>query len=179
MNRRLLGTTLMLAVLSAQAIAKPRIHPIAGYGKIAPLTGYEGRADPAVRYRVIFNVTKAAPSPDMANPALDKVARLLNLLARDRIYPAKGDVVVVIHGAATPIVANSGLYAAKTNVAINPNLTLIRELREAGVTIAVCSQALHGQQIKPGDVATGVRIDLSAMTTLVALQARGWAILPD
>lgn len=127
----------------------------------------------------MFNVTKAAAAPDKINPSLDKVARLLNLLERDSIRPAPGDIVVIVHGAATPIVTNSTAYAAKTRAASNPNLELIEKLREAGVTVAVCSQALHANRISVKELAPGIRIDLSAMTTLTALQLRGWALIPD
>lgn len=170
-----IGIIVMPATLSAQPMA-PRI---AGHGAIAPLTGDETRADPALRYRLVFNVTKAAAAPDKVNPSLDKVARLLNLLGRDAIRPAAGDIVVIVHGAATPIVASSAVYEAKTKAKLNPNLELIKKLRDAGVTVAVCSQALHANRITAKDLAPGVRVDLSAMTTLAALQLRGWALIPD
>ena len=86
---------------------------------------------------------KAAAAPDKVNPSLDKVARLLNLLGRDNIRPAPDDIVAIVHGAATPIVANSVVYAAK----LNPNLDLIENLREARITVAVCSQALYANGI--------------------------------
>ena len=170
-----IGLSVMPTTLSAQTSA-PRI---AGYGAIAPLTGGETRAEPALTYRLVFNVTKAAATPDKVNPSLDKVARLLNLLGRDNILPAPGDIVVIVHGAATPIVANSTAYAAKTKAKLNPNLELIAKLRDAGVTVAVCSQALHANRIPAKQLAPGVRVDLSAMTTLAALQLRGWAFIPD
>ena len=176
-----IGLSTMPSTLSAQTSA-PRI---AGYGAIAPLTGDEMRAEPGLRYRLVFSVTKAAATPDKVNPSLDKVARLLNLLGRDNIRPAPGDIVAIIHGAATPIVANSTAYAAKTKTKtkakakVNPNLDLIEKLREAGVTVAVCSQALHANGISTRQLAPAVRVDLSAMTTLAALQLRGWALIPD
>ena len=170
-----IGLSVMPTTLSAQTSA-PRI---AGYGAIAPLTGGETRAEPALTYRLVFNVTKAAATPDGVSPSLDKVARLLNLLGRDNIRPAQGDIVVIVHGAATPIVANSTAYAAKTKAKLNPNLELIAKLRDAGVTVAVCSQALHANRIPAKQLAPGVRVDLSAMTTLAALQLRGWAFIPD
>ena len=169
-----IGLSVMPTTLSAQTSA-PRI---ANYGAIAPLTGDETRAEPGLRYRLVF-VTKAAATPDKVNPSLDKVARLLNLLDRDNIRPAPGDIVVIIHGAATPIVTNSTAYEAKTKAKLNPNLDLIEKLREAGVTVAVCSQALHANRISAKQLAPSVRIDLSAMTTLAALQLRGWALIPD
>lgn len=170
-----IGISAMPSTLSAQTSA-PRI---AGYGAIAPLTGDELRAEPVLRYRLVFNVTKAAATPDKVNPSLDKVARLLNLLGRDNIRPEPGDIVVIVHGAATPIVTNSAVYAAKTKAKLNPNLELIAKLREAGVTVAVCSQALHANRISGKELAPAVRVDLSAMTTLAALQLRGWALIPD
>jgi len=170
-----IGLSAMPTTLSAQT-SSPRV---AGYGAIAPLTGDEMRAEPGLRYRLLFNVTKAAATPDKINPSLDKVARLLNLLGRDNIKPAPDDIVVIVHGAATPIVANSRVYAGKTKAKYNPNLDLIEKLREAGVTIAVCSQALHANRISTKELGPAVRVDLSAMTTLAALQLRGWALIPE
>jgi intracellular sulfur oxidation DsrE/DsrF family protein len=175
----LLAISLAASFVATTASAQMATPRIAGYGAIAPLTGAEGRADRALRYRLVFSVTKAAPSPDKVNPSLEKVARLLNLLGRDNIKPKPGDLVVIVHGAATPIVANSAVYASKTKAAANPNLELIEKLRAAGVTVAVCSQALHGNKISPMQLAPSVRVDLSAMTTLAALQLRGWALMPD
>lgn len=177
--RTLFALSIGIAVMPITVSAQTSAPRIAGYGAIAPLTGDEMRAEPGLRYRLVFNVTKAAAAPDKVNPSLDKVARLLNLLDRDGIRPAPGDIVVIVHGAATPIVTNSTVYAAKTKAASNPNLELIEKLRGAGVAVAVCSQALHANRIPVKDLAPGIRVDLSAMTTLAALQLRGWALIPD
>lgn len=177
--RTVIALSFSLCVLPAALSAQTGSPRIAGYGAIAPLTGAETRAEPGLRYRLVFSVTKAAATPDKVNPSLDKVARLLNLLGRDNILPAPGDIVVIVQGAATPIVTNSIVYAAKTKATGNPNLELIAKLRQAGVIVAVCSQALHANRISSGGLAPEVRIDLSAMTTLAALQLRGWALIPD
>src|SRR3546814_20356266 len=81
--------------------------------------------DPALRYRVVFSITEAAPAGEV-NHSLEKVARYLNLLAAGGVVPNVGDIVAVVHGPATPIVANKPA---------NPNLTLIAALQEAGVTV--------------------------------------------
>ena len=177
--RTLFALSIGLAVMPTTVSAQTSAPRIAGYGAIAPLSGDETRAEPGLRYRLVFNVTKAAATPDKVNPSLDKVARLLNLLDRDGIRPAPGDIVVIVHGAATPIVTNSTVYAAKTKARLNPNLDLIEKLSEAGVTVAVCSQALHAGRISAKQLAPAVRVDLSAMTTLAALKLRGWALIPD
>ena len=177
--RTIITLSIGLGILPTTLGAKTASPRIAGYGSIAPLTGAETRAEPGLRYRLVFSVTKAAATPDKVNPSLDKVARLLNLLGRDNIRPTPGDIVVIVQGAATPIVANSTVYAAKTKATSNPNRELIAKLREAGVIVAVCSQALHANRISAEELAPAVRVDLSAMTTLAALQLRGWALIPD
>ena len=105
-------------------------------------------------------------------------ARLIHLAA---VYGVSvpGDVAVVIHGAATPLVMTDAAYAERTKVAKNPNLPLVAALRSAGVSVRVCSQALVGNKVDPATVDKGIEIDVSALTTMATLQLRGWALIPD
>lgn len=169
-----------LLFVQASGAAQDRANPvIVPYGKITLPEEAANRPDPALRYRVVFSITKAGPDANQPNPSLDKVARMINLLGAYGIRPQAGDIVAVVHGAATPIVATDQIYAAKTKGQRNPNLDLIAKLRAAGVVVAVCSQALHGNGIDPKDVAPGVELDVSAMTTITTLQLKGWALMPD
>lgn len=93
--------------------------------------------------------------------------------------PVPGDVVVIVHGPATPIVIEDAAYAKKTGNVSNPNRPLIAALTRAGVSVRVCSQALVGNKIDPAVVEKGVEVDVSALTTMAALQLRGWALIPD
>ena len=162
------------------ASAQMRDGPaISGYGKTFPTDGAQTRPDAKLRYRVLFNITKAAPSPDKLNPSLEKVARFVNLLAVDGVKPSPGDIVAIVHGPATPSIVKNAAFGRKAEGKANPNLELITKLQAAGVTVAVCDQALHGQGFQQEEVATGVRIDVSALTTLATLQLRGWALIPD
>ncbi|WP_288046463.1 DsrE family protein [Sphingomonas sp.] len=52
-------------------------------------------------------------------------------------------------------------------------------MKAAGVVVAVCGQALQAHKYAVKDVAPGVRVDVSAMTTMANLQLRGWALLPE
>src|SRR3546814_11610467 len=74
------------------------------------------RPDPKLRYRVLFNVTKTASSPDRVNPSLEKVARFVNLLGPDKVHPATGDIAVIIHGPATLIILQNAPYASRMKV---------------------------------------------------------------
>lgn len=93
--------------------------------------------------------------------------------------PAPGDVVVIVHGPATPIVVNNAAYVKRTGIATNPNIALVAALKRAGASVRVCSQALAGNAFAPGDVTPGIEIDRSALITLSNLQLRGWALIPD
>jgi intracellular sulfur oxidation DsrE/DsrF family protein len=179
MMRPLKGLMLVGALTTAQiASAEPTFPAIQGYGGIHPTEGASERPDRRLRYRVVFNITKAAPEPGKVNPSLDKVARFLNLLAADGVRPRRGDVVAIVHGAATPLVMSNEAYRAKHG-APNPNLELIRRLREAGAEVHVCSQALFGNRIERTSVAELVEVDVAALVTIANLQLRGYALIPD
>lgn len=173
------------AVLASLCIAAPALAQqppkplIDSYGAPFPTTDAVERPDPTLRYRVVFSVTKAAADPSKPTPSLDKIARFLNLLDADGVCVKPGDVVAIIYGPATAVVATDAGYAAKTKALTNPNLPLIAKLQAAGVVVAVCGQALSAHQIPSSDLAPGIRVDVAAMTTLANLQLRGWAVLTD
>lgn len=155
---------------------------VPGFGAAVDVPGASVRPRARSETRAVFPATRAAPSADKVVPALDKAARYLNLLGLQGIRIRPGDVVVVVSGPATSGVLTDTAYRERTGntgIAGNPNLPLIRALREAGAVVSVCGQALHGQKIAPGDVTPEVRKDLSAMTTLVDLQSRGYALIPE
>lgn len=173
------AAVITMAYGSSAVAADPRHPVVQNFGAISPMPAAKERPDRKLRYRVLFSVTKAPASPDQVNPNLEKVARFLNLLGADGVRPLPGDVAVVIHGPATPLVMDDAAYAERLKTANNPNLPLIAALRSAGVSIRVCSQALVGNKIDPATVAKTVEIDVSALTTMATLQLRGWALIPD
>lgn len=180
MRKLYFAATVLLTLSGGTAMAADPHHPVLqAYGAIAPMPDARERPDHSVRYRVLFSVTKAAASPDQVNPSLEKVARFLNLLGADHVSPKAGDVVVIMHGPATPLVMADAAYIERTKTAKNPNLPLIAALRAAGVSVRVCSQALVGSKIDPAQVEKGVEIDVSALTTIATLQLRGWVLIPD
>ena len=60
----------------------------------------------------------------------------------------------------------------------NPNLDLLHQLHEAGVEIYVCGQSLVSQGQRPEEVAVFVDVAVSALTSLVNLQADGYSYIP-
>ena len=116
--------------------------PVPGYGIPFDTKGAAERPDPAVRYRVVFNATRGASKTGSVLPALERAARLLNLLAQEGVHVQTGDVAIVVSGPATPGVLTDAAYARHANdpqVHANPNLPLIDALQKAGAVVSVCS----------------------------------------
>lgn len=101
----------------------------------------------------------------------------MNLLGESDVRPKPGDVVAIIHGDATPIVLSEAAYAKRHSGSLNSNLELIPRLRDAGVSVRVCSQALAGRSIAVEEVDKLVAVDVAAVTTLANLQLRGYALI--
>lgn len=170
---------LTTAPVAMPAMAAETTFPvIKGYGGIQSTQGARERPDKAVRYRIVANVTKAPAEAGKVNPTLERVARLVNLLGADGVRPQPGDIVAIVHGPATLLVLTDAAYRARLGVA-NPNIELIERLREHGVEVHVCSQAVAGNAITHADMNPLVQLDVSAGTTLANLQLRGYALIPD
>lgn len=163
---------------SPVAAGAPPVSPVPHFGAIVPLPDAANQPDPAIAYRVVFDIDTAIGDRSAPHPALVKVARFLNLLATKGIRPRKGDVVAILHGPATPAVLTHAAYRARFGTG-NPNQALIAELEAAGAQIHVCGQALHAQKIAASEVAPMVTVDLAALTTLTTLQLRGFALVAD
>lgn len=89
MPKRALAALLLAAAMlmggASLAAQGSLVYPvIPGFGAIVVVPGAAERPDPKLCYRVLFNVTKAASSPDQVNPSLEKVARFVNLLGADK-----------------------------------------------------------------------------------------------
>lgn len=147
-------------------------------GKVRPYPGSAAQPRPDKRYKVVFNITKAADSADKVNPGLEHIARLINLYALAKV-PAKNlSIVAVVHGPATASILDDQHYREKQKTA-NPNTALIQALAKAGVTLFVCGQALAHQDLQPEWVHPDVRLALAALTVLPIYQSQGYALMPE
>jgi intracellular sulfur oxidation DsrE/DsrF family protein len=164
-------------IVSGDAMARDAAYPvIAGYGQIMPAEGVANMPDPSVRYRVVFDVQRAATDEAQVHPAFERAARFVNLLGRSGIRPMADDIVVIVYGAATTAILSDEAYQARFHRA-NPNTLLLAELKRAGVAVHVCSYALAHAKVERKDVSHDVEVDLAAMVTLVTLQAKGWSVI--
>jgi intracellular sulfur oxidation DsrE/DsrF family protein len=150
---------------------------IENYGKIHFLADSAFKPQPDHVYKVVFALTQAPAQPDKVNPALDHVARTVNLYVASGVPLDKLKFVAVAYGAATPLALDNAHYRAAFGVP-NPNLQLIGELKKAGVTVAVCGQAVAEHHFSYDWIDPQVTLSLSALTTLSTLQQQGYALMP-
>lgn len=175
-----LGVVLGLSCFNSQAHAEDKPGPapaIQGAGKIHPLPHAAYQPNPKADYKVVFGLTMAAAKPDQINPALERVARTVNLYVNAGVPISHLHFVAVASGGATALALDDAHYRQQFGID-NPNLPVITQLRKAGVDVAVCGQAVaeHGYPYEGID--KQVTLALSALTTIIELQRLGYALMP-
>lgn len=151
---------------------------IAGYGRIHYESGFAFQPQADQSYKIVVALTAGATKPDQVNPALDHVARIVNLYVAAGVPLSHLKIVGIAYGATTPAVMDEAHYRARYGVD-NPNLKLISELRKAGVTVAVCAQAVAEHHIQYAWVSKEVTIALSGLTTVTVLEHDGYTLMQE
>jgi intracellular sulfur oxidation DsrE/DsrF family protein len=181
MNVRLLALSLAaVAAVSSTALAQQGADfwstpAIKGYGPVHVWPQAVLRPDAKTTYKSVFDVTKAGPE-DKVNPSLDHIARTVNVFAAAGIPLSHLKFVVIIHGPATSAALDDAAYQAKFGRP-NPDAAVIAALTKAGVQVMVCGNALGDFKYEPSMVNPNIKVALSAMSTLVILQDRGYAVM--
>lgn len=150
---------------------------IAGYGKIHNRPESAFRPHNGEQYNVVFQVQEGHEPKKSVNAELEKVARTVNLYVASGVPLESLKFVVAIAGSATPVVLNNQRYREEFGVD-NPNLPLIARLRQAGVIISVCDQAVAGHRYGFDWVDKNVTHALSNLTTITTLEKKGYTLMP-
>jgi intracellular sulfur oxidation DsrE/DsrF family protein len=149
---------------------------IEGYGRIHPLPQGAYRPEAGKTYHIVFGMTMAPKAPQDINPALERVARAVNLYTSAGVHLDHLKFVAVAYGPATGLALNNAQYRAAFGVD-NPNLPVIARLRKAGVDIAVCGQAVAEHEYQYEWVDASVTLALSAITTITTLEQNGYSLM--
>ena len=117
--------------------------------------------------------TKANASAE--SESLEEIGRIINLHVAAGIKKERLSVVVVTHGPALFAVSTEEAYRKKFSVS-NPNLVLLKELMDNGVRFIACGQAMNFHDVAPADLDPGIRIALSAKTTISSYENKGYLL---
>lgn len=178
----LAGLGLALAGTAAAASASDAgWHPgvVASAGPIHPVPADAAfMPDRTATYKVVFALAHAGDDPARVSPALERVARTVNLYASAGVHLDHLKFVAVAYGPATALALDDAHYRQLYHVD-NPNLPVIRELRKDGIEVVVCGQAVMEHHFRFEWVDHAVPVALSALTTITELQQqKGYALMP-
>lgn len=130
--------------------------------------------DLSLLYNIVIDITSGPDNPGQMNPSLERVARLINLHVVGGVPLENLHIVLAVHSASAVAVINNEAYQNRFKID-NPNLNLIAELKQAGVKIAACGQTLIMRGIDPMQLAPGVEVATSMITTFTTYQLKGYA----
>jgi intracellular sulfur oxidation DsrE/DsrF family protein len=159
----------------ADATADYVFPVIKDYGKVVKLPN--AAQQPRSDSRIVVDVTKGG-EPDELNPGIEKIARFVNIYQGAGEKPASVKIAIVLHGDATLTALNADTYAERFGTKDNPNFDCLHKLHEAGVEIYVCGQSLISKGAKPEEAVVFADVAVSGLTSLVNLQADGYAYMP-
>ncbi|MCP9236934.1 DsrE family protein [Lewinella sp. JB7] len=167
---------LFLVLLAPALAAQQKVTPAVPFGGIYDVPEATVRPDTSLTYNFVVDVVTGSEEPDSLGEGLYRVARMVNLFAVGGIPAEKVDVVLAIHGGATVGVMDNASYRERFGVD-NPNIPLIRALKEAGVRVTVCGQSLLGRGVPTEAVLPEVEIATSMLTTVAMYQMRGYGVM--
>lgn len=154
---------------------------IAGHGGIVPIPG--GVEPPTAGTKLILDIVSDSLAGGVVK-GLDRAALFCNLYAAANLLPGKDwEVALVLHGPATKAALTDQAYAqygfaSEQGPPRNPNLPLLTRLREAGVELLVCGQAVSYKGFQRKEIDPMVKIAISAALVNINKQAAGYAYLP-
>ena len=157
--------------------AQPTTGPIiADYGAAFVVDNADRPLKDDHVYKVVFEIT-GYDNPGGLNRNLDRVARFLNLHAKNGVAPENIQAAVVLHGAALVNALNEESYQTRFD-SENPNRDIAEALSAAGVQFFVCGQSMGGRGVGKEELAEPFRLATSALTMVHELQAEGYTLQP-
>lgn len=172
---RIQSVSIVVSLLAGFSGSLPAASlPIASVEAAKNVPGAKELPDPNLTYKVVFDLAAAAPKVDEVNPGLSGVARYVNTLAKYGVPADHRQIAVVFHRNATEVILNNETFKARNAGHDNPNIALIKEMKQAGVDFRVCGQAVLAHKIEPKTIQPEIELDLWALTTIVNLELRGY-----
>jgi len=148
-------------------------------GGVITINDPESLPDPKMKYKLMLNFTQAATSTvkkKEINGALAEAARIINLHIAAGVPKKNLEVVLIGHASGLFSLMNNAAYQKKFKID-NPNIPLINELQEAGVSFIVCGQAMNFLDIEKTSLLPGIQLAYSAKTTISTYGMKGFVLL--
>jgi len=132
--------------------------------------------DASIDYKVVIDAyDDPKDSTQIYNP-FSEAARTYNLNIANGVPKSKLQMVVVFHNLNMDPVLNNESYNLKHGIE-NPNIEVIRTLKDLGVDFYVCGQILGFMNIPKENLAREIEIAISAKTAFIMLDQMGYSYL--
>jgi intracellular sulfur oxidation DsrE/DsrF family protein len=171
----------LLAALAILIALQGRVHaqtsqalPIPSVDAAIDFPNEHEMPDPSLTYKIVFDIGKASPKIDDVHPGLIAISRYYNTLAKGGVPADHRKFVVVFHQEGTEYALNNAAYKAIKDGHDNPNIPLMRSMKQAGIDFRVCGQGVIAKKIDVATIQPEVQVDQWAMTTITTLQLRGY-----
>lgn len=161
----------MSALIPAIAFAQ---LPIDGYPAAKDYPGAHLTPDVSTEYKVLFDFAMADEDLDDPYPMLPLVARYVNTLANLGVTEKNRKIAIVLHQGSGLIGLKNDEFKARNNGKDNPNIALIKQLHEAGVTFHLCGQGVLSKGLTQDDLLAEIQVDYWALTTIIELGRQGY-----
>ncbi len=159
------------------ANAQSKLNPIIkSFGSVYAIPDAAHKPDPALKYKLLVELTENAEKPDSLNEYLEAVATLINLHAVEGVPKENIQVVIVLRKMATYAAFGNEKFKEKFKVD-NPNLQLIKELNDAGVTFYVCGQTMLKRKFDKSILVPEAKIASSGLTAITTFQLQGYVLV--
>jgi intracellular sulfur oxidation DsrE/DsrF family protein len=165
---------IMIAIPGAAHAQSAQALPISSVDAAIDFPNEHEMPDPNLTYKIVFDIGKAAAKIDDVNPGLTVISRYYNTLAKGGVPADHRKFVVVFHQGGTEIALNNAAFKVRNDGHDNPNIPLLRSMKQAGIDFRVCGQGVIGGKIEMSAIMPEVQVDQWAMTTITTLQLRGY-----
>ncbi len=129
-------------------------------------------------FKSVFVINAGGGDTVKVNEQLNTIARFYNVHVRHG-YPLKNiRGAAVVHGSGWPALLTDSAFAARYGGHANPSRRLVEELIQNGAVIVLCGQTAGARGIRREELLPGVKVAISAMTALTALQDDGYRMIP-
>lgn len=159
---------------SPERVSGPVISPW-GATYVVPADSLMPPADAS--FKVKFDVATSPADAAAVNPAIETLARFLNMHVRAGVPRERISLALVLHGTAARDALGHAGYRARHGVD-NPNLPLLEALGAAGVRIYLCGQSAAGRGLGWEEIAPAAKVALSALTAHALLAQEGFSTNP-
>ncbi len=168
--------TLVMLTSSLLVWASPNDPVIKDFGTSYPIPESTFHLPEKPALRAVFDIYDNRKKVANQNQLIDSIARLLNMHHQTGHDITKFKIFAVVHGRAIYDVLNDKAYQSRFGRK-NPNRSLVQALQQAGVRFVVCGQTMKFAGIDHSELIENVDVGLSAMSTLIFLQNKGYAYI--